>query len=53
MEDELWQLVLVDTVYWPEETVLLFTKFSQEFVSVIFIFLGESGYFSALGSAAL
>ena len=26
MEDELWQLVLVDTVYWPEETVLLFTK---------------------------
>ena len=26
MEDELWQLVLGDTVYWPGETVLLFNE---------------------------
>ena len=34
MEDELWELVLVDTVYWPEETVLLFNEVSQGFVRV-------------------
>ena len=50
MENEIWQLVLGHTVYWPGETVRLFM---EVFVKVGKCYLHLSGYLGGLGSASL